>query len=525
MWQEEADLETIQHHRGTHQRHHCHQQHKTSNRSRRSHHSLKNNTISENLTKVEPGVEAQAVTQAAPIPLSAPTTAAAPTQLLTLPSTPAAPTYLLALPPTSAAPIQLTIPPSQAAPPQLLAAPSAQAADPTTAVRFQLPSPIFHFPPPPDQETLRAAAGGQADPCEDNSEDDTESDQDAEEEQSRGLTRTGAKFRNTGLIKKKKQRKERREVHQLPMVEVAGHDGIMLVHRPWTMTDIKEVMRQMDNPRDVGGERFARQVHQLCQEFKPNTGELRRLLMQHLGLDWGKVSAGWPQEDLRMTAPDWEDAENVQYRAAIERLEGHIKTAFPLRPDPGKVARCRQDDNETVEAYLDRLIVLHERYCGIENPGEMAREDGIPHVWETLLCTNFLNGLLPTLQKTVKKLCIGWETAPMTKLLSHALHAENTAKEKAKEGENKRKAKKDGAELTMVQYIPNQFMPYQGQPGRGRGRGRRRGRGGPTPGNRGWAPRPAGPGDICWTCGGAGHFAKDCPNAAGGAPGGTDQSN
>ncbi|XDV19529.1 hypothetical protein PO909_024985 [Leuciscus waleckii] len=68
----------------------------------------------------------------------------------------------------------------------------------------------------------------------------------------------------------------------VPMVEVAGTDGAMMVHRPWNGTDLKECMAGLPNPEDAG-DRFAGELIKFCQEFSPTTQELKRLVGMKLG--------------------------------------------------------------------------------------------------------------------------------------------------------------------------------------------------------------------------------------------------
>ncbi|XP_060791582.1 uncharacterized protein LOC132895240 isoform X2 [Neoarius graeffei] len=100
------------------------------------------------------------------------------------------------------------------------------------------------------------------------------------------------------------------EVLHLPMMEVAGADGVLLVHRPWMTADIKESMASLPNVREVGGKRFSNELLIFCREFRPTTHELRCLIMTKMGIDWNKVSKEWPEADQRMTTPDWSVAGN-----------------------------------------------------------------------------------------------------------------------------------------------------------------------------------------------------------------------
>lgn len=44
------------------------------------------------------------------------------------------------------------------------------------------------------------------------------------------------------------------------MVEEAGQDGGMIVHRPWILSDFKDNMTHLPNVREVGEERFVEEL-------------------------------------------------------------------------------------------------------------------------------------------------------------------------------------------------------------------------------------------------------------------------
>ncbi|XP_060754206.1 uncharacterized protein LOC132897854 [Neoarius graeffei] len=151
------------------------------------------------------------------------------------------------------------------------------------------------------------------------------------------------------------------EVLHLPMVEVAGADGVLLVHRPWMTADIKESMASLPNVREVGGKRFGNELLIFCRKFRPTTHELRCLIMTKMGIDWNKVSKEWPEADQRMTTPDWSTAGNSEYRDTITALCARLDSAFPLNIDMTKISMCKQEDGEVVSAFLTRLTATHEK--------------------------------------------------------------------------------------------------------------------------------------------------------------------
>lgn len=112
----------------------------------------------------------------------------------------------------------------------------------------------------------------------------------------------------------------------------------------------------------------------------------------------------------------------------------------------------------------------------------------------------------------VEKHFINMGTATLDEYISHALHAERVAKDKAK-----KKNTATTAGTYTVDYNSNDTdtqLYYQGGRRKRDFENRRRGRGkGPSrvTGNRrpnSWGPQRDS--DVCWACGKKGHFARDC---------------
>lgn len=61
----------------------------------------------------------------------------------------------------------------------------------------------------------------------------------------------------------------------MPMVEVSGPAGPILVHRPWTASDVKEATSLLPDPT-VSGAKFGEQLLIFCQEYRPTGSEVRR---------------------------------------------------------------------------------------------------------------------------------------------------------------------------------------------------------------------------------------------------------
>lgn len=85
----------------------------------------------------------------------------------------------------------------------------------------------------------------------------------------------------------------------------------MLDPRPWTLTDIKESMTHLPNVHEVGRQKFGDVLLVFCKEFRPTTHELRHLLMTKMSTDWVKISQNCPQNNIRLTEPDWNNTANT----------------------------------------------------------------------------------------------------------------------------------------------------------------------------------------------------------------------
>ncbi len=139
----------------------------------------------------------------------------------------------------------------------------------------------------------------------------------------------------------------------------------MLVHRAWTMKEMEKASEHLLSPVDGGGHKFAAELLVFCREFRPTTSELKRLLMFKMGHNWAKVSAGYPENELRLASSDWDNDSNAIYSAAIMDLCQRIERAFPVRTDMCKISSCKPEDNESVSQYLTCLTEIHNTHIGV----------------------------------------------------------------------------------------------------------------------------------------------------------------
>ncbi|KAE8278833.1 hypothetical protein D5F01_LYC22410 [Larimichthys crocea] len=124
-----------------------------------------------------------------------------------------------------------------------------------------------------------------------------------------------------------------------PMVEVAGLDGPILVHRPWTAAD--ELKYEGFWQRDLGQE--------TCF----------------------KISQRIPRPELKIVHVDWAHAKNMEYRDALLELGDALRKVFPPKVDMSKIASCKQKPEEQVNDYVSRLTAILTNIVGWSSQGSV----------------------------------------------------------------------------------------------------------------------------------------------------------
>lgn len=155
------------------------------------------------------------------------------------------------------------------------------------------------------------------------------------------------------------------------------------------------------------------------------------------------------------------------------------------------ITNFKQNKGESPADYLDRLTKVFEQHSGIANPAENARE---------AVGAAFVQGLLPKVQQPLRTICIGWQTKPLSELVTVANHCTACIEQKKENTETK---------LMALQLQTYQNRGRGGiQRGRGRGHGRGMGRGPSYPAQN---PAPT-ESTACHFCGQEGHWRNECPN-------------
>lgn len=293
----------------------------------------------------------------------------------------------------------------------------------------------------------------------------------------------------------------------MPMVEVSGPEGATLVFRAWTSADITAASQHLPNPT-TSGKLFAEQFLTFCQEFKPTTNELKRLLITKMKpTDWQKIAGKFPQNDLRCKHITWENEHNGHYRDAVRGLCDAFIQAFPVKINMERITACKQKDDENPDEYLTRLTEVFNTYSGLtcDEPGNT------PDVWEIHLCNIFLNGLKQDIALAVKNSCIGWNDARLAELRRHAIHAHEQILSKKKKKEDTTQKELHMAAMTMYNTVRNYKQPHHGYKQKKHNQNRR------WENNANRFPKRI-PNDVCFRCGQTGHWKIDCPISASQTP-------
>ncbi|XP_055363072.1 uncharacterized protein LOC129603843 [Betta splendens] len=292
----------------------------------------------------------------------------------------------------------------------------------------------------------------------------------------------------------------------LPMVEVAGPEGSMLVHRPWTSADIADFAQNLPDIT-VSGKTFGANLLAFCQEYRPTGAEIRRILAKRLApCEYQKLARQLPDVTLALKHKDWTNNLNDGFVTAVRTLVAHLETAFPDKVCMIKVTTCKQQPEESVDDFVHRLTTAYNTHGGVHPPPEGVG-GLICSTYESHLCELVMKGLLPEIFDAVKQSYIGWkEEARLSDLTRHARHAYDTLQQK-------KMAKKEKQQSEL--YLPSLEM-FSAMHNNNRGANRFRGRGRGRDFRRNWPNRDTGgasgdPGNACHICGEMGHWKKYCP--------------
>ncbi|KAF4091066.1 hypothetical protein AMELA_G00032840 [Ameiurus melas] len=175
--------------------------------------------------------------------------------------------------------------------------------------------------------------------------------------------------------------------------------------------------------------------------------------MAKLGTDWVKVSSDFPENDVCLINPQWDDRVNARYRAQITALQQRLTYTFPVRLNMTKIAECKQQDAETVSQYLSRLTEIHDTNSGLEKPDALADGQAAITAWEAQLRNSFMKGTTPEIAAIVKQQCIAWDSGNLTQVERYAIHVEKLLGDAKDRKTQKRGKDLNTATITMLQAV------------------------------------------------------------------------
>ncbi|MEQ2174691.1 hypothetical protein GOODEAATRI_010348, partial [Goodea atripinnis] len=120
-------------------------------------------------------------------------------------------------------------------------------------------------------------------------------------------------------VRRARRKDDEGELLTMPMVEVVGPDGSMVMYRPWSPVDVQAAASHLLDPKEEGG-KFADELHSLSKTMFPTGRELRQILSRKLKPGELAGLIGLPEPDLCAKHPHWDHADNQDYRNAIDRL-------------------------------------------------------------------------------------------------------------------------------------------------------------------------------------------------------------
>lgn len=282
-------------------------------------------------------------------------------------------------------------------------------------------------------------------------------------------------------------------VNEAPMIPypnpLAGVDGgaaTMEIFRPWTSSELAKIASRCGdpNPSKQGIEAFMRELRMVCGSYSPNSTDMRQLLSlvlqerDEVFINWynlhgGVVTVAEPLgEAPAILWPNLNAQPNntPEFRAnLLNVLERYLRTKYPKQTIWPKINAVKQEDNETVDSYLQRLRKAVAEYSGLE-----------PQPAEALLPSLFVGGLNSKVQDKLKTHTPDWSSKTLDALVQLSKHYQQMIQEKAA------KSKKRGITVSLADVMMAQPQFPQQMVKR-------------TPQN-----------SPCAICGKLGHWAKDC---------------
>ncbi|CAL8270140.1 unnamed protein product [Arctogadus glacialis] len=222
---------------------------------------------------------------------------------------------------------------------------------------------------------------------------------------------------------------------QFPMIEVLNpQDGSpAYVFRAWRPSDIKDIAEWLPDPSAVGGAAFATYLLELVQQHKASISEVRQLCTYRLTLRWGRIQGDMPGRDEADLMFSWD--QGSVYRRLVEGLCDRARGVFPMVRDWTALRKVQQQPGETLTDLVDRVEKVFKIHGGMPVPTDRV----VQTPYEESLTAALLDALAKNISEFIQTHCIGWRTARLDLIISHATHAEDLFMNKEMLGQKKDK--------------------------------------------------------------------------------------
>ena len=283
-----------------------------------------------------------------------------------------------------------------------------------------------------------------------------------------------------------------------PMIEVLNpQDGRpAYVFRAWRPSDIKDMAECLPDPAVAGGAGLATALLEMTQQHKASAGEVRQVCVARLGLRWGRIQGNFPGRDEADVMFNWD--QGSVYRLHVERLCERAREAFPLVRDWTAIREVKQRDGEKVSDLMDRVEKIFRVHGGMPVPTDRVAQSP----YEENLTAAFLDALSDEISGFIQTHCIGWRTARLALIVSHATHAENLMNKKERQTAKDDKKVEKKLHLAQLEALEN---PRPSKSEKGKPRGKQQARFGSREKQKHKNRRE------CFRCGHFGHWHQECP--------------
>lgn len=160
----------------------------------------------------------------------------------------------------------------------------------------------------------------------------------------------------------------------MPMVEVSGTDGPVLVFRPWLDADIAEAMTQVCSPKDNLA-RWEVELLQFIKEYRLTMFELRRLMTESLGNDYHKIQGVFTAARMnrRLVHPDFDNDANNDFIRTVQTLIDEVQEKISSQIESNCNHQHGTRSARNVQSLLARLTSAFDIHSGLTRPNTWGK--------------------------------------------------------------------------------------------------------------------------------------------------------